>query len=381
MKDWLRQVTAIPWVAHILRANRRFTHRLGNQFAGAITYFSILALVPILMLAFALLGFTVTEIVPELRAEVTATISGSFGEGGAGGKIQTVVLQAFEGWPTIFGVGLLSVAYAGAGWVKNLKGAIRAQWRPEFDVELEKRNFLLELLINLGILFILLLLVGATFAISTMATGGAETLLSALGLAGQGWAAAFLRLVSSMLSVGTGWVLFLFIYRVLPKIAAPWKPVMKGALVASIGLALLQYLVGILFALFGRNAAAAVFGPVIVLMLFFNLFARLTLLVAAWISTEFQPAIAREYHRCDEPLRNSPYALIPEGHWESDPDYAPPAAPEQADQVATADVTIPMQTAERGARIALASGYVVGASTGIGVGAFIVATVKRLFSR
>ncbi len=381
MKDWLQQVTARPWVAHILRANRRFTHRLGNQFSGAITYFSILALVPILMLAFALLGFTVTEIVPELRAEVTAAIAGSFGDGGAGGKIQTVVMQAFDGWPTIFGVGLLSVAYAGAGWVKNLKSAIRAQWRPEFDVEFQKRNFFVEVLGNLGILFILLLLVGITFAISTIATGGAEALFGALGLAENSWAGALLRLVSSLLSVGTGWVLFLFIFRVLPRIPAPWKPIMKGALVASVGLGLLQYLVGILFALFGRNATAAVFGPVIVLMLFFNLFARLTLFVAAWISTEFQPAIAREYHRSDEPLRHSPHALIPEGHWESDPDYVAPIAPDPTGEGASTDVSVPMETAAQGARIALASGYIVGASTGIGLGAFIAATVKRLFAR
>ena len=40
---------AIPSVAHIIRAVDRFNDRLGSQFGAAITYFSFLSLIPILM--------------------------------------------------------------------------------------------------------------------------------------------------------------------------------------------------------------------------------------------------------------------------------------------------------------------------------------------
>lgn len=42
-----------PIVAHLLRAAERFNDRLGNQFGAAITYFSFLSLIPIMMVAFA----------------------------------------------------------------------------------------------------------------------------------------------------------------------------------------------------------------------------------------------------------------------------------------------------------------------------------------
>lgn len=38
----------------------RFTARLGNQFAAAMSYFSVLSLVPILMFGFSMLGLTLT---------------------------------------------------------------------------------------------------------------------------------------------------------------------------------------------------------------------------------------------------------------------------------------------------------------------------------
>lgn len=38
-------------VAHIIRAAERFNDRLGNQFGAAITYFSFLSMIPILMVS------------------------------------------------------------------------------------------------------------------------------------------------------------------------------------------------------------------------------------------------------------------------------------------------------------------------------------------
>lgn len=40
-----------PVIAHLLRAAERFNDRLGNQFGAAITYFSFLSMIPILMVS------------------------------------------------------------------------------------------------------------------------------------------------------------------------------------------------------------------------------------------------------------------------------------------------------------------------------------------
>ena len=40
-----------------MRAGARYTERHGDHYAAAITYFSVLSLVPLLMIAFAVAGF------------------------------------------------------------------------------------------------------------------------------------------------------------------------------------------------------------------------------------------------------------------------------------------------------------------------------------
>ena len=62
-------------------------------------------------------------------------------------------------------------------------------------------------------------------------------------------------------------------------------------------MAALQYLAGFLIGLFANNLAARFFGPIIVLMLFFNFFATLILFIAAWIATAESPAFEEEDER------------------------------------------------------------------------------------
>jgi len=45
------------WLDHIVRAGARYTERNGDYYAAAVTYFSVLSLVPLLMIAFAVAGF------------------------------------------------------------------------------------------------------------------------------------------------------------------------------------------------------------------------------------------------------------------------------------------------------------------------------------
>ena len=55
------------WLDHVVRAGARYTERHGDHYAAAVTYFSVLSLVPLLMIAFAIAGF-VLRAQPELLA-------------------------------------------------------------------------------------------------------------------------------------------------------------------------------------------------------------------------------------------------------------------------------------------------------------------------
>lgn len=314
MKEFIDKVMSNPGVAHLMRANARFNNRLGSQFGAAITYFSVLAMVPILMFAFALTGAFLTLLRPDLLDVVLSTVQQKLQ--GPGQEVSGVIEEALKNWAGVGIFGLLSFLYSGAGWVGNLKAAVRAQLRVDFEDKTPQSNFVVEKLKDMGTLVMLLIMIVVTFAISSAATSLTGTIVSLTGLDGVPGIGFLMRFVPLIASILAGWLLFLFLYSVLSYGKLPWPARMKGALIGSVGLAILQYLTGILMGSFSGNPAAALFGPVIILMLFFNLFARLILFVAAWIATATQPAVARKYLAADEPLRQDEETEAVPDHWE-----------------------------------------------------------------
>ncbi|WP_152363855.1 YhjD/YihY/BrkB family envelope integrity protein [Microlunatus speluncae] len=358
MKEWIERLKQRPGIAHLLRAAERYSTRLGDQFGAAITYFSVLALVPILMFAFAITGFVLStrEDLMDTVVQAATSAIGSTG-GDSGDKIADMITGFLKGWATVGIIGLASAMYSGSGWIGNLKQAVQGQLRENFDYAEKKENFLAKIGINLLILVGLLILIALTFSLASLSTALSGTVIGWLGLDDLPWLRPVLSLVPVIISVGAGWVLFMYLYTVLPESRFPWRTVRRGALIGSIGLGLLQYLTSFLVGIFAGNSAAALFGPVIALMLFFNLFARLILFIAAWIATAHQPAVPEI-----EVEERTRFALTPE-----------PAEPEP--------VLVPQEVAVRSVRVGMGAGYVTGAATGVGLGAIIAAIAGRLAKR
>ena len=304
VQEKVKALRQVPAVAHVLRMNTRYVTRLGNQFAGAITYFSLLSMVPILMFAFSACGFTLTVLRPDVLERVQAAVMEQLQ--GAPDDLKEQLTGLIGGllrnWASVGLVGLLSSMYSSAGWAGNLKSAVRAQTRPLFDMKERKRFLLLEVLLNFAILLGLLVILAVTFALAVMATSLTGTIVHWLTLDEVPGIRVLLRIAGPVLSALGGWAMFVYLYKVLPEVKFPFRIIAWGALYGSAGLFVLQYLTGFLMGKFAGNPAAAVFGPVIVLMLFFNLFARLNLYVAAWIATSVQPAIADQIQEFDRPL-------------------------------------------------------------------------------
>jgi len=304
VQEQLKTLKQVPAVAHVLRMNARYIIRLGDQFAGAITYFSLLAMVPILMFVFSACGFILTELRPDLLEQVQTAILVRLQ--GAPADLQAQLIGLIKGllynWASVGLVGFFSSIYTSAGWAGNLKSAVRAQTRPLFDMKEHKHFIILEVLLNFAILLGLLVILAVTFVLAIMATSLTGTIVHWLALEAIPGIRILLQIVGPILSSIVGWVMFVYLYKVLPEQRFPFRIIAWGALIGSGGLFGLQYLAGFLMGKFLGNPAAAVFGSVIVLMLFFNLFARLTLYVAAWIATTVQPAVANEIQEFDRPL-------------------------------------------------------------------------------
>ena len=309
------KVKHTPWSAHLLRANDRYNNRLGNQLAGGITYFSVLTIIPVLMLIFSAFGLILTVIRPDWLLQIRDVAIDTVGSVGGGTKAVNLIEQALANWRGVGLVALLSASYSGSGWMGNLRGAVRAQWRPDFDWSPPGRHFIIERLVNLVYFVILLGMVTLSFLLTTVGSRFGDWLVGLVGLTGNPGAAVALQLGTSALAVIAGFALFYFLYEVLPQYEAPRGAMIKGSLVAAVALAALQYLTALLISQFSRSFAALVFGNIIIVMLFFNLFARLTLFAAAWIATSYQPAFPRKYNETDELLRDKPGVVTVPGHW------------------------------------------------------------------
>ncbi|HET8914341.1 MAG TPA: YhjD/YihY/BrkB family envelope integrity protein [Propionibacteriaceae bacterium] len=345
----IKRLEQRPWIAHIIRAVERYTSRLGSQFAAATTYFWVLALVPILMVAFSITGFALTVVYPDLLETVADAVTDALGstDTATRDKILNVVNTALSQYWTIGIVGLVTGLYAGAKSMGHLKNAVRTQWRPGFDLRPQKINIVLWWLGNLLLLSGLLLGLAVTFGLSSLSTSLADAVLGFLGLDDQAWTSPLLRISSVAFSIGAGWLIFMYLYTVLPETREPWRVVRRGALLGSIALVALQYLASFLINAFRGNPAAAIFGPVIVLMLFFNIFAQLVLFIAAWIATAQHEAVP----------------VLPEARMDS----APKPEPEQTDD--EEPNLVPGAVAVRSIRVGMGAGYVTGAATGVGLGA------------
>lgn len=353
----VERILRIGWIAHIQRAVQRYNGRFGFQFGAGVAYFSVLAVVPVIMVAFSILGFFVVELRPDLITTVSKLIVGQFRnvDPDTLADIQNFIVSTLQNYTSIGVVGLVAGLYSGASWMGHLRNSIDAQWRTDFDAERVSQFYPVKVAVNLLRMGGLLVAIAVTFGLATLSTTFAQNVATWLGF-GETWmTSALLRVMAPVLSLVAGWLTFCYIYVVVPRQRERGRVIMIAALIGSLGLAVLQYGSSLLISAFAGNRAAAIFGPVIVLMLFFNLFAQLILILAAWIATWDEPA----FRAPDEGVVR--FALRP-------------ATPAPVETPVVAE-----EAAVRAVRVGLGAGWLTGAATGLGLGA-ILTWIARLVS-
>lgn len=264
------------WLDHLVRAGQRYVEQHGDHYAAAITYFSVLTLVPLLMIAFAAASF-VLRARPELLAQLQAAITAAVPEG-LGDTLNEFVDQAISSATAVGVVGLLAALYAGMGWMTNLREALTVQWgrpqaRPPF-----LRGLLVDLLALIGLGLALVVAVGITVAGSKFAT----QVLELFGLADDGGARVLLGVGTVLLGLMANWLVFLWVIAKLPREPVPWRNAAKAALLAAVGFEVLKQVLTLLVGLLTSTPTGALFGPIIALLLFMYLVSRLLLFATAW---------------------------------------------------------------------------------------------------
>lgn len=353
MLKWWQRFSERPQVAHLLRAIDRFNIRGGSQLSAALAYFSVLSLIPVLMLLFSGIGLTLTVLMPDALTSIETWILEQFtNEDVFGQQIADTLRTALSGWAAVGGIGLAVSFWVGSGWVGNLKRAVRILMREDVDNPGKQLPLPLDVLANFAGLLALFVGILATFAVSSGATTLFDYVGEALGIQQNPVWSAGLRIVGLLISVVAGTALFRLLFAWFSPRPLSTTRAWVGSAIGSTGLLVLQLSASYLISAFSRNPSAALFAPIIVLMLFLNLFGSLILFIASWLATEEAP-----------------------------PPLAPPevlAGPEEPVEEKPGQLYVSARVAERSMGAGLKAGYVIGTATGLGLGAGLLGVLRAL---
>ncbi|MEA9444959.1 inner membrane protein YhjD [Candidatus Fukatsuia symbiotica] len=276
-------------VAHIIRTTDRFNDRLGSQFGAAITYFSFLSLIPILMVSFAAAGFFLASN-PYLLAELINRIVNSISDPMLATTLKNTVNTAVKQRTTVGLTGLAIALYSGICWIGNLREAIRAQSRDVWERNVhDKEKFYFRYLRDFVSLIGLIIALIITLSLTSIAGSAQAAIVNALGLGGIEWLRPALTLITLTISITANCLLFIWILWILPRHKPQKKALLRGTLIAAIGFEIIKLVMTMMLPRLASSPSGAAFGSVLGLMAFFYFFARLILFCAAWIATAHYP--------------------------------------------------------------------------------------------
>jgi membrane protein len=268
------------WFDHVMRAQKRYQTSKGDFYAAGITYFTIFALFPLLMVAFATGGFVLAsrpELLDNIESRIRSTITGNFGE-----QLVNLMDAAVASRTSVGVIGLAAAAWAGLGWMANLREALSQMWEQRDEPAGFVRTKLSDLFALVSAFLALVLTIALT------ALGDPKLMTTVLGWVGvQDFPAlsGILRGVSLLMSFLVAWLLFSWMIARLPRESISFRSSIRAGLLAAVGFEIFKQVASIYLQSVVQGPAGATFGPVLGLMVFAYITARLILFATAWAAT------------------------------------------------------------------------------------------------
>jgi membrane protein len=272
-----------PWLDHLIRAYQQYKGANGDHVAAAITYFSFLAIFPLVLLGASVAGFVLAnnaDLQRRLQEVISDNVPGSLGS-----TMSDAVRSVIEHRGSIGVIALLGVAYAGLGWVGNLRTGVQMVWA----CEVKKENFVKAKLEDLLVLVGLGLGIVLSLALTSGVTSAIHALLEALhidGITGMGTLVGGLAIVLALVA---DTLLFMWLFTRLPRRPVRYRTVLRGAMVAAVGYEILKVVGTTYIANVTSNPTYGAFAGAVGLLVWIDLVSRFLLLAAAWTATGKQP--------------------------------------------------------------------------------------------
>lgn len=275
-----KQIGRRPWLDHLVRAGGRFQSQRGDFYAAGITYFTVLSLFPLLMVAFSVAGFILAgqpELLTELQDKIVEKIPGSFGT-----QINDLIDQALRSRGTVGVIGLLVGFYTGLGWIANLRAALTEQWESQSP----EKPWWRAKLSDIGALFGLGLAFVVSLGLSAVAASGlGRRVLEMLGADHLPGASLVLRLVSIALGLLASWAVFAWMIARLPREPVSLRSAARAAVLAAVAFEIFKIIGAIYLRAVLSSPVGATFGSIIGLMVFSYMSYRILLFATAWAAT------------------------------------------------------------------------------------------------
>lgn len=268
------------WLDHLIRAFLHFRACNGNLFAAGLTYYTLIALFPLLMIAFAVGGFALSrrpELVDAIDERTRSWVSPELGQ-----QLVLLMNSAISAHTSVGVIGLVFAAWMGQTWMYRLREALCRIWGHQADSLGFARTIASDLAAVLG-----------TFAVvvSTMtlaALAHAEPLKMVLNLLGIPELSVFhwaFRTISVVISFLVSWVVFSWVIVRLPRESVGVATSMRAGLMAAAGFELFKLVGSLYLRVVLRSVAGATFGPLLGLLVFAYVTWVLVLYCTAWAAT------------------------------------------------------------------------------------------------
>ena len=300
--------TRYRWFGHVMRAQERYQDSKGDFYAAGITYFTVFAIFPLLMVGFAVGGFVLSSrpgVLAEIEDKIKSTVSGDFAQ-----QLVSLMEAAIDSRTSVGIIGLATAAWAGLGWMANLREALTQMWGlMRHDPPGFLRTKLSDLIAMTGFFAAIIV----TIALTAL---GSSDLISHLvkwiGLQNIPGINVALWVASLLMSILVSWALFTWIIARLPRESVSVRSAMRAGLMAAVAFEIFKQVGSIYLQSVITGPAGAAFGPVLGLMVFAYITARLILFATAWAATASEN-LAEAPVEPPQPAQITPRVQIHEG--------------------------------------------------------------------
>ncbi len=270
-----------PWFDRVMRAQERYNETKGDFYAAGITYFTIFALFPLLMVGFAVGGFVLAS-EPALLASIERSIKSSV-SGDLGNELIKLMDSAIASRTSVGIIGLATAAWAGLGWMANLREALSQMWGNQRG---EPPGFVKAKLSDLGALLSAFGAIVLTVALTALGNGSVmRAVLRWLGIPKFPALGVLLQVASIVVALAVSWSLFTWVIARLPRERVSLRSAARAGLLAALAFEVFKLVASVYLKSVLTGPAGATFGPVLGLMVFAYVTARLILFATAWAAT------------------------------------------------------------------------------------------------